>query len=87
MEQLESRGITKQSLYFFALVLRIRSHTEIRNHRNFIIHGTHGGHGEKFLLKIIFYVACRQEILCGNLYVKSKDLNGPEINHRILDGI
>lgn len=32
MEQLESRGITKQSLYFFALVLRIRSHTEI-NHR------------------------------------------------------
>ena len=29
-------------------------------------------------------VACRQEIFGGNLHVKSKDLNGPEIYLRLL---
>ena len=32
---------------FFALVLQIRSH---RNHRKFIIHGTHGEHRKIFVI-------------------------------------
>ena len=34
-------------------------------HGNFFIHGTHGAHGFllKIILKILFCVACRQEIL------------------------